>query len=186
MAHNVPPQWEAAQFTFNAEDQAAEWQIFYIKAIDYLEALDIDPDQEDDTRRGWKQIKMMFKGQTLQTLLENNTITQKGQCIPSKALQAIQTTIKEDEKFWHYRDEIFRDVRQQEHEGIQTLNARITNLVNNCKLTDKPTKETVKIMLLAHAVKFHEARDWIRLQDQSTLTYTSLLNHCKHLEQQCK
>ena len=41
-------------------------------------------------------------------------------------------------------------------------------------------------MLLAHAVKFHKAWDWIRPQDQSTLTYTSLLNHCKHLEQWCK
>ena len=133
------------------------WQRFYIKAIDYLEALDIYPDQEDDTRRGWKQIKMMFKGEdrkTLQTLLENNTITQEDQCIPSKALQAIQTTIKEGEHFWHYRDEIFSDIRQQAHEGIHTLNTRITSLVNNYKFTDTPTKETVKIMLLAHAVKF--------------------------------
>ena len=181
MAHNIPPQREAPQFTFNAEDQAAEWQRFYIKAIDYLEALDIDTDQEDDIQRGWKQIKMMFKGedrQTLQTLLENNTITQEDQCIPSKALQAIQTTIKADDHFWHYRDEFFSDVRQQAHEWIQTLNTRITSLVNKCKFTNAPTKETVKIMLLAHAVKFHEARDWIRLQDQSTLTYTSLLNHC--------
>ena len=41
-------------------------------------------------------------------------------------------------------------------------------------------------MLLAHAIKYHEARDWIRLQDQSTLTYQSLLNHCKLLEQRCE
>ena len=38
------------------------------------------------------------------------------------------------------------------------------------KFTDSNTKETLKIMLLAHAIKYHEARDWIRLQDQSTLT----------------
>ena len=81
---------------------------------------------------------MMFKEedrQTLQMLLDNNTITQEDQCIPSKALQAIQTTIKEDEHFWHYRDEIFSNVRQQAHEGIHTLNTRITSLVNNCKFT---------------------------------------------------
>ena len=40
-------------------------------------------------------------------------------------------------------------------------------------------------MLLQHTVKFHEARDWIRLQDPATLTYQSLLNHCKSLEQWC-
>ena len=38
-------------------------------------------------------------------------------------------------------------------------------------------------MLLQHAVKYQEAHDWIRLQDQ---TYTSLLQHCKLLEQCCE
>ena len=39
-------------------------------------------------------------------------------------------------------------------------------------------------MALQHAVKYHEARDWICLQDQDTLTYQSLLTHCKQLEAQ--
>ena len=38
-------------------------------------------------------------------------------------------------------------------------------------------------MLLAHAIRYHEARDWIRLQSQPTLTYQLLLAHCKLLEQ---
>ena len=41
-------------------------------------------------------------------------------------------------------------------------------------------------MLLQHAVKYHEACYWIRLQDQTQLTYTSLLQHCKLLEQCCE
>ena len=41
-------------------------------------------------------------------------------------------------------------------------------------------------MLLVHAIKYHEARDWIRLQNQSTLTYQLLLAHCKLLEQRCE
>ena len=41
-------------------------------------------------------------------------------------------------------------------------------------------------MLLQHAVRFHEARDWIHLQDQNQLTYASLLQHCKTLEQRCE
>ena len=32
-------------------------------------------------------------------------------------------------------------------------------------------------MVLQYAFKYHEARDWICLQDQSTLTYQSLLAH---------
>ena len=41
-------------------------------------------------------------------------------------------------------------------------------------------------MLLQHAVRFYEARDWIHLQDQNQLTYASLLQHCKTLEQRCE
>ena len=40
-------------------------------------------------------------------------------------------------------------------------------------------------MLLQHTIKYHEARDWIRLQDPTTLTYKTLLTHCKQLEQHC-
>ena len=40
-------------------------------------------------------------------------------------------------------------------------------------------------MLLQHAIRYHEANDWIRQQDPATLTYKTLLQHCKHLEQ-CK
>ena len=41
-------------------------------------------------------------------------------------------------------------------------------------------------MVLQHAVKYHEARDWIHLQDQSTLMYQSFLAHCRQLEARCK
>ena len=162
MARNNIHKWEVPKFSFNAQDQEAEWKQFYIWAVDYLEVLDIDPDQEDETKRGWRQIKMMFQGddrQAIQTLLDNNTITPEDQLTPTHALNAMQTTIKEDKHFWHYRDEIFHNVKQEHHEGIHTMNNRITTLVNNCKFTDNSTKETVKIMILAHTVWFHEARD---------------------------
>ena len=41
-------------------------------------------------------------------------------------------------------------------------------------------------MLLQHALKYHEARNWIRQQDPETLTYKTLLQYCKHLEQRCE
>ena len=46
-----PPHWEAPKLSFNTEDQAAKWKQFYIRALDYLEALDIDPDKQDETKR---------------------------------------------------------------------------------------------------------------------------------------
>ena len=94
--------------------------------------------------------------------------------------------LKKDEHFWHFRDEVMSDFRQQLEEQIHALNTRITTLVNNCAFQDHQTKETIKLMLLQHAVKYHKARDWIRLQDQTQLTYTSLLQHCKLLEQHCE
>ena len=62
----------------------------------------------------------------------------------------------------------------------------LPNLINNRKFTDSSTKETLKIMLLAHAIKYHEARGWIRLQNQSTLTYQLLLAHGKLQKQRCE
>ena len=44
----------------------------------------------------------------------------------------------------------------------------------------------MKIMLLQHTIRYHKAQDWILLQDPATLTYKSLLHHCKQLEQCCK
>ena len=41
-------------------------------------------------------------------------------------------------------------------------------------------------MLLQHAIRYHEAHNWIRQQDPAILTYKSLLQHCKTLEQQCE
>ena len=97
-----PPHWEAPKFSFATEDQASEWKKFYIHAMDYLETLDIDPDQQDENKKGWCQIKMMFQGddrQTLQDLIDNNTITAEDQITPTSALKAIQRPLKEDEHF---------------------------------------------------------------------------------------
>ena len=94
-----PPHWEALKFSFNTEDQATEWKQFYKCALDYLETLDIDPDKQDENKRGWHQIKMMFQGdyrQTLQDLIDNNIITPEDQLTPTSALKAIQSTLKED------------------------------------------------------------------------------------------
>ena len=78
------------------------------------------------------------------------------------------------------------NTRQEPHEQLHALNTRITTLVTNCKFQDQQTTETMKIMLLQHAIRYHEACNWIHLQDPATLTYKSLLQHCKSLEQRCK
>ena len=132
---------------------------------------------------------MMFKGedrQVLRTLINNNTISPEDQLTPVSALKAKQSCIKDEEHFWHYRDELMSDFRQWSNEQIQALNTRIITLINNCKFQNHHTTETIKIMLLQHVVTFHEARDWIQLQDQSQLTYKLLLQHCKTLEQHCE
>ena len=61
------------------------------------------------------------------------------------------------------------DVRQQPNEQIHTLNTRITTLFNNCRFQVHQTTETIKTMLLQYTIKFHEARDWIRLKTQQHL-----------------
>ena len=80
---------------------------------DFLETLDIDPERQDENKHSWKQIKMMFQGddrQTLQTIINNNTIIAEDQQTPTKALKAIQSCIKDEEHFWYFRDEVMSDV----------------------------------------------------------------------------
>ena len=105
---------------------------------------------------------MMFQGedrQALQSLIDNNTITPEDQKTPKCALKAIQSCIKEEEHFWHFRDEVMSDFRQQPEEQIHALNTKITTLVNICAFQDQHTKDTIKLMLLQHAVKYHKAHD---------------------------
>ena len=133
--HNSNTRWTAPSFSFNTEDQPTAWKDFFTRVIDFLETIDIDPEEEDQQKRGWKQIKMMFTGedrQALQTLIDNNTITAPDQHTPILALKAIQTAIKDEEHYWHYRDKALSDIRQQPEEQVHALNNRITTLINNC------------------------------------------------------
>ena len=164
------------------------WKLFYTRALDFLKALNINSDEEEQGKRGWCQTKMMFEGddhQGLQTLIDNNTISPEVQCMPSLTLNAIQSVIK-DVHFWHYYDKILSDLYQLPEEGTHLLNTHITTLVNKCRFSNEETKETIKVMLLQHALKYHEETDWICIQNHNTLSYQSLLVHCKQLEQHCE
>ena len=90
-------------FHFNSPNQSDDWRAFYTRALDYLDALDIETDQADDNCKGWKQIKLMFEGedrQALQTLIDNGTVTPKHMKTPKAILDAVATTIKSEEHFW--------------------------------------------------------------------------------------
>ena len=56
------PHWEAPKFLFPAANQDEGWKVFYTRALDFLGALDNDPDEEDQNKHGWLKIKMMFEG----------------------------------------------------------------------------------------------------------------------------
>ena len=112
-SRSTTPHWEAPKFSFNSPNQANAWKSFYTRALDFLEAPDIDPDAEDQGKKGWMQIKMMFKDEdhiALETLIDNQTISPGAQQTPSLALKAIHSVIKEDVHFWHHRDELLTDL----------------------------------------------------------------------------
>ena len=77
-------------------------------------------------------------------------------------------------------------LQQLPDKGIHVLSQHICDLIAKSKFGNAQTIETIKIMVLQHAIKYHEARDWIRLQDQSQLTYQALLSHCKMLGACCE
>ena len=162
----INPLLGSPKFSFNVPNQAEEWKSFYTRALDFLESQGIDPDVEGQRKKGWRQIKMMFEGedcQALQTLIDNQTILPDAQQTPVLALKAIQSVIKEEVHFWHHRDQLLSDLHQLPEEGIHAISNRINTLVHKCKFPNEEVKEIIKIMVLQHAVKYHEARGWIHL-----------------------
>ena len=91
-------------FNFNSPQWSEGWKVFCTRAIDYLEALDINAEEGYDHKTGWKQLKMMFEGkdeQTLQSLIDSDTITLKSQRTPQLVLDTNRMTIKPEEHFGH-------------------------------------------------------------------------------------
>ena len=56
-------------------------------------------------------------GKLYKNLINNNIIIPEDQLTPTYALKAIKTTIKEDEHFWHFRDDVLSNFRQEPNEG---------------------------------------------------------------------
>ena len=183
------PHSEAPKVSFNAPNQAEEWKAFYTRVLDFLEALDIYPDEEDQGKNGWPQVKMIFEGenhQALQTLIDCKTITCEAQRTPALAFRAIQSVIKEDVHFWHHHNQILVDLWQLPKEGVHALSNRICNIISKCQFPTEEVREIMKTMVLQHAIKYNEAKDWICLQDQTTLIYQSLLTNCEQLKARCE
>ena len=160
--------WEAPTFHFNSPNQSADWRAFYIRALDYLDALDIKTEQVDDHHKGLKQLKLMFEGkdsEALQTLIDSGTITEENMKTPCATLNTITTSIKAEEYFWAHKDDLLSDISQQPNEGIHALSQYICNLVTKCKFPYAKTQEMLKIMLFQYVVHFHKAREWICQQD---------------------
>ena len=96
MGSHPTSHWEAPKFNFNSCWQLEDWRVLYTRAIDYLEALNIDAEEVDKCKTGWKQLKIMFEGEyqeTLQSLIENGTITLESQRTPQLVLDATGTNI---------------------------------------------------------------------------------------------
>ena len=109
---------------------------------------------------------MMFEGedcQALQTLIYNKTITPEALRTPALALRAIQSVIKEYVHFWHHCDQILSRSMTAPDEGVHALSNRICTIISKCQFPNKKVRKIMKIMVLQHTIKYHEARDWICL-----------------------
>ena len=68
MASHPTNHWDAPTFHFNSPNKCADWKAFYTRALDYLDALDIETNEANNCCKGWKQLKLMFEGDDRQAL----------------------------------------------------------------------------------------------------------------------
>ena len=63
MAQNNP-RWTAPSFSFDTADQPTTWRDFYTRAIDYVEAIGIDPEEEYQQKRDGNKSQRCLQGKT--------------------------------------------------------------------------------------------------------------------------
>ena len=133
---------------------------------------------------GWHQLKMMFEGedrQTVQSLTNNGTITPEHQKMPCNSFDAISTTIKAKEHFWH-----FWDVCQHPNEGIHALSTCICTLITQCKLAHPRPRKCLQSWSCNMQCNTIGPETGSGSRTMSQLTYQSLLAQCKLLKSQCE
>ena len=135
--------WEAPTFHFNSPNQSKDWRIFYTRALDYLDTLDIEPDHADDNQRGWKQLKLMFEGkdrQDLQTLIDNGIIMPEDMK-PRATLDATVTTINLEQHFGPTRMNLSLTLGNSLARGYMCCpSAFLTSPLSAGSLTPKPSR----------------------------------------------
>ena len=88
----------------------------------------------------------MFEGEdrkALWSLIDSSVVTAEHMLTPKAALDAIGTTIKSEEHFWAYRDELMSDLQQLPDEGIHALSQHICDLNTKSKFGNTQTVETI-------------------------------------------
>ena len=58
------PCWDDPKFSLSTAQQSEEWKVFYTKAIDFLEALNIDTEEEDSTKKAGSRWKCCLRVKT--------------------------------------------------------------------------------------------------------------------------
>ena len=166
-SHSNTTCWEAPKFTFSSPQQSEEWRVFYIWPTDFLEALNINT-EEDSTLKGWKQLTMTFQGKinrhskpwykTAPTSLRSRKPHgMSSMPLPQASSPTSISCTSEISSSW-----ICASIPNA---GIHALKTQIRTLINSCTSPCDEMEETLKIMLLQHVVRYHEAYNWIQQLD---------------------
>ena len=134
--------------SFQLPNQSEVWSTVYTRALDYLDALDIELDNADEFCKGWKQLNLMFDSEdrkVLQSLIDSSVVTLEHILKPKAALDAIGTTIKSEEHFWAYRDELISDLQWLPDEGIHALSQCICDLITKSNLAMHKQLKLIKL-----------------------------------------
>ena len=130
--------------TLIPSNQSEDWSAFYTRALDYLDALDIEPEVADESHKAWKQLKLIFEGEdkkALQSLIDSGVVTAEHMLKPKVALHAIATTIKPEKYFWAHRDKLMSDLQQQPDEGSMHC---LSTYVTSSQSQNSPMQQLLK------------------------------------------
>ena len=174
-------------FSFSWPNQAEAWKAFKLHARDYLRYHKIKWDTADESQKGYITFRLMITEmedrEMLDDMEDDGSLPDDDRKTPKTFFGKIeQLKIQKPENEWKYRDELMSGLKQNADETVHQLRTRIETLVSRSNFELEQLRQSLKILALVRAVRYHEVREWIRHPDQKAATFQQVYDYCREME----
>ena len=106
---------------------------------------------------------------------------------PDEVFKAITNTLEVSTSYWNHINEMYSNIKQEEHKTTDQTDQHIKDLIERCQYTTENEKTVHQTELLFHATKHFVVKKWVRSKKkQEEVTHKALLQYAKEHEMMVK